>query len=175
MTSPAATAAENRRVLLGKIYLAAVVVVGLWFAPNALMRISDAHGWPSWRVPAGRTVGIALMLTAALVWAYCALTFVRRGRGTLYIVDPPKKLVTAGLYAHTRNPLYVAHVTFLLGLFVLFGHVAMLLYAVGILLLLHAFLVLWEEPDLRARFGDEYDRYRRTVPRWLLVRPRNAH
>jgi protein-S-isoprenylcysteine O-methyltransferase Ste14 len=32
---------------------------------------------------------------------------------------------------------------------------------------IHLLLVLWEEPDLRRRFGSEYDSYCQAVPRWV--------
>jgi protein-S-isoprenylcysteine O-methyltransferase Ste14 len=31
----------------------------------------------------------------------------------------------------------------------------------------HLFVVVYEEPTLRRQFGEEYDRYRATVPRWI--------
>jgi len=39
-------------------------------------------------------------------------------------------------------------------------------------LVAHLFVVLYEEPVLRRKFGESYDRYRATVPRWLARRPR---
>jgi protein-S-isoprenylcysteine O-methyltransferase Ste14 len=42
-----------------------------------------------------------------------------------------------------------------------------LLYAAAISLLAHLLVVHVEEPELRSRFGEPYDVYRRDVPRWL--------
>jgi protein-S-isoprenylcysteine O-methyltransferase Ste14 len=39
-------------------------------------------------------------------------------------------------------------------------------------LVVHAFVVLYEEPDLLRRFGDPYESYRRAVPRWVPRPPR---
>jgi protein-S-isoprenylcysteine O-methyltransferase Ste14 len=36
-----------------------------------------------------------------------------------------------------------------------------------------AFLVFYEEPQLRRRFSEDYDDYRRRVHRWVPTRPRS--
>src|SRR5204863_287902 len=48
----------------------------------------------------------------------------------------------------------------------------LLRYAAGFFLVAHLFVVLYEEPALRRTFGESYDRYRATVPRWLARRSR---
>jgi protein-S-isoprenylcysteine O-methyltransferase Ste14 len=113
------------------------------------------------------------MAGAVAVWLYCSRLFSRIGKGTPFINEPPKHLVTSGLYSHSRNPIYVAHVAFLLGWFLGSGCVALLPYTGVIIVLLHAFIVRWEEPGLRERFGEDYVRYTQTVPRWLFLRPRS--
>src|SRR2546426_10590893 len=45
------------------------------------------------------------------------------------------------------------------------------LYAAGFAVVTHLFVVLYEEPTLRRTFGESYDRYRATVPRWIPRRP----
>jgi protein-S-isoprenylcysteine O-methyltransferase Ste14 len=58
-------------------------------------------------------------------------------------------------------------VSLLLGQALLFGSVAVLLYALIVALAFHTFVVLYEEPTLRRQFGDAYEAYCREVPRWL--------
>jgi protein-S-isoprenylcysteine O-methyltransferase Ste14 len=41
---------------------------------------------------------------------------------------------------------------------------------VCVLVIVHLFVVFYEEPTLHKQFGEEYDRYRASVPRWI---PRN--
>ena len=64
----------------------------------------------------------------------------------------------------------MADVAVWLGIFLFFGHAALLLYAVAGALVLEGVIVLWEEPDLRRRFGGEYEAYVAAVPRWLPLR-----
>ncbi len=78
------------------------------------------------------------------------------------------RLVTAGLYAHTRNPLYVANVILVVALALVFD--SRRAYAVPPLVALALLaVVLLEEEFLAAKFGDEYGAYcarvRRFVPR----------
>jgi protein-S-isoprenylcysteine O-methyltransferase Ste14 len=109
-------------------------------------------------------IGIALGL-AALVW--CVYDFAARGRGTPAPIDPPKELVVQGLYRHVRNPMYVAMLTVLLGEAVLFRSTTLLLYAAYFFLMFSAFIRFYEEPHLRKTFGDAYERYCESVPRWV--------
>lgn len=159
---------------LGKV--AAILLLGLvlMLGPAGMIQLNQAWAWPRWQIPAGRVIGGGLMVGAVAVWLYCSSLFSRIGRGTPFITDPPRRLVTVGLYRYSRNPIYVAHVAFLCGWFLTFGHLTLLLYAAVWSVVIHAVIVRWEEPELRARFGEDFVHYARRVPRWLLIRPRSA-
>ena len=103
--------------------------------------------------------GVVIALTGILLF------------GGVFILLP----ALAGLFAYSRNPIYVGYVAFLVGVFLLFGHVALLVYAALVAVVIHILIVNWEEPDLRRRFGREYDSYVQGVPRWLgLPRSRRS-
>jgi len=114
-----------------------------------------------------RWIGLPLVVlgVAGLLW--CIADFARRGKGTLAPVDPPKFVVRSGLYRITRNPMYVAVVTTLLGEALLFDSVPIALWAATVAVTVHLFVVLYEEPTLHDQFGEPYDAYRAAVPRWL--------
>ncbi|MBK8959340.1 MAG: isoprenylcysteine carboxylmethyltransferase family protein [Proteobacteria bacterium] len=78
------------------------------------------------------------------------------------------KLVTGGMFAHCRNPLYVGNLLILAGLFVIHNHP--LVYLLGGLFYLGAYhaIVAAEEDYLRNKFGAEFDAYCRDVPRWTV-------
>jgi protein-S-isoprenylcysteine O-methyltransferase Ste14 len=83
-----------------------------------------------------------------------------------------KELVTSGPFAIVRNPLYVANFGVAYGLVVL-SKVGWLQWAFPPLFAVqYAAIVAWEERILAAAFGDAYERYRRTVRRWVPSRPR---
>lgn len=78
----------------------------------------------------------------------------------------PDKLLSDGPYALTRNPMYLGHLGFLAGL----ALVTRSPVALGAFLWQRRRLaarVALDEARLAERFGDEYRRYARSVPRWL--------
>ena len=95
---------------------------------------------------------IALLGAGMVVWVSYA--FVTRGNGTPVPIDPPRLFVAEGLFRYVRNPMYVGALLVLIGEALLFRSIWILVYAAGLWMLLHTFLVLLEEPQLRRRFGE---------------------
>ena len=89
------------------------------------------------------------------------------GQGTLAPWAPPKHLVTVGLYRVSRNPMYLAVLTILIGWAVAFGSVGLGIYAVIVAIAVHLRVVSYEERWLARTFPDEWVAYRARVPRWL--------
>jgi protein-S-isoprenylcysteine O-methyltransferase Ste14 len=81
-------------------------------------------------------------------------------------------LFTVGPYRWVRNPIYIAALLIVSGEAWLFLSPAVLLYAAGLAAAFHLFVIAYEEPHLRARFGEPYDAYRHTVSRWIPHPPR---
>jgi protein-S-isoprenylcysteine O-methyltransferase Ste14 len=63
--------------------------------------------------------------------------------------------------------MYVGVLLFLLGEALFFGSWAFLLYTFGWLAVVHVNVILYEEPNLRRKFGGSYDHYRSAVRRWI--------
>jgi protein-S-isoprenylcysteine O-methyltransferase Ste14 len=76
-------------------------------------------------------------------------------------------LVVHGLYRHVRNPMYLSVTAIVLGEAVLSGSAGLLVYWAVWFAAANLFVVFYEEPNLRRRFGVEYDRYTKAVGRWL--------
>jgi protein-S-isoprenylcysteine O-methyltransferase Ste14 len=93
--------------------------------------------------------------------------FALQGLGTPAPVFPTRHLVVAGLYRYVRNPMYIAVVMSILGQALIFGNTGLLEYGGIVWLLFHLFVLLYEEPALRATFGAEYDSFCAEVPRWI--------
>ncbi len=75
---------------------------------------------------------------------------------------------STGVHGWSRNPLQLGVVLILFGECLAFESIALLVYAALCWTGLTLYLVLVEEPALRRTLGDEYLRYCRQVPRWLL-------
>ncbi len=109
-------------------------------------------------------LGLLGLGAAGLLW--CFWDFAAHGKGTPAPIDAPRKLVVRGLYRLVRNPMYVSVLLILLGEVLRFEAPRLLGYAAILWLALHLFVVLYEEPNLRRRFGEDYEAYRKRVPRW---------
>ncbi len=90
----------------------------------------------------------------------------RLGGGGPGLANPPERLVTTGIYAYTRNPMYLGLLIFLAGLAVLLHS-----YIAALLALAH---VPWfhrrvrrDEARLRELFGEKFAEYTENVRRWV--------
>ena len=108
--------------------------------------------------------GVAVLLLAFA-------RFVVEGVGTPAPVAPTERLVVGGLYRYVRNPMYLAVAATIVGQALVLGQLALLLYAGAFLGVVAAFVRGYEEPTLTRRYGEQYARYRRTVPGWWPRRP----
>jgi protein-S-isoprenylcysteine O-methyltransferase Ste14 len=81
-------------------------------------------------------------------------------------VDHPDRLVTTGIFAVSRNPIYVGFAFVLLGQFLVFPNWVLLLYLMAGIWLFHR-QVLREEEFLRKHYGQEYVEYSKRVTRYL--------
>ena len=112
-------------------------------------------------------LAIPLWASGAAVIIACFWEFLARGQGTPAPIDPPRRLVVSGMYRYVRNPIYVGLLLALGGHLLWFGTAALLYYLIGAFVVAHTFVILYEEPTLKRRFGAAYEEYLRTVPRWI--------
>jgi protein-S-isoprenylcysteine O-methyltransferase Ste14 len=124
--------------------------------------------------PVLRVLGLLPLSAGVTVYLWCAWDFAASGRGTPAPYDPPRLLVTRGLYAFVRNPIYVGVVSILVGEALRFDSIPLLGYGALLLVLFHLRVLLYEEPRLRRTFGASYDEYCQSVPRWLPRVTRHA-
>jgi len=114
-----------------------------------------------------RTAGLLLILAGVAIYVWAATAFVLEGKGTPSPTAPPTQFVAVGPYRYVRNPIYIGELIVVAGLAAILGSALVLIYAGGLFAVLHMFIVTYEEPGLRRRFGSAYDGYVREVDRWL--------
>ena len=78
------------------------------------------------------------------------------------------KIIKTGIFAYTRNPIYLSFIIFLLSMFFVFENVMYFLSAVAMAVWLHNYVIKEEEKFLIEKFPDEFDRYMATVKRWIF-------
>lgn len=105
--------------------------------------------------------------TGMLTYFLCVWSFAVTGRGTPLPVDAPRTLVVTGLYRYVRNPMYLSVLSVVLGWAILTAAPVLVLYLMGLAGGFHLFVIGYEEPTLRRRFGGSYETYCAEVPRWL--------
>lgn len=154
------------RSLLFTILVPGTVVV---LIPYLILSGREVDVGPPW-TPV-QVMGLVLILGGSAILFRCIWEFMVRGRGTLAPVDPPRELVVQGLYRYVRNPMYLGVLILLLGEAAFFHSHALLQYTIAWFAVVNLVVVLYEEPSLRRRFGDAYERYSRSVHRWLPTRP----
>jgi protein-S-isoprenylcysteine O-methyltransferase Ste14 len=106
-----------------------------------------------------------------LAWGYLQYRLVGRyrvriGGGGPGMAAPPQRLVAEGPYRYMRNPMYLGHLIFMLGLALTFrSWFALLLLAIRAAWFQTR--VLADEARLESTFGAEYAAYRARVKRWI--------
>ncbi len=108
-----------------------------------------------------------LWVIGALILLWCFWDFLTKGFGTPAPIAPPKELVVSGMYKYVRNPMYVGVISMLIAYFLWFGYWSLLIYAGVVFLAFHLFIVNYEEPTLKKKFGRAYTSYVKRVPRWI--------
>jgi protein-S-isoprenylcysteine O-methyltransferase Ste14 len=148
------------------LLLPGVVAVGI---PVVLVSTTGTRA--TW---VGIVVGAALIGVGLALIVWTVSLFASEGRGTLAPWDPTSRLVVRGPYRRVRNPMISGVLFVLLGEAAALGSVAVLLWFAAVFGLNAVYIPLVEEPGLVRRFGADYERYRRHVPRWLpRLRPWN--
>ena len=153
--------------LLNALLFFAIFMVALPWAVHWLL--PEVLPLPIWVRIGG---GGALFFGGVALWIYCLDIFSRRGRGTPFPLDAPRHLVISGVYRVVRNPIMVGELAVIWGEALFFSSLAILLYAVATTLAAHLAVVYVEEPELRERFGEQYDAYCRQVSRWMPRLPK---
>ena len=112
-------------------------------------------------------LALPLWLIGGVVVVWCFWDFLTKGDGTPAPFDPPKELVVSGLYNYVRNPMYIGVLLMLIAHFLWFGYWSLLIYTGFFFLAFHLFVLNYEEPTLKKKFGRSYTNYMKRVPRWI--------
>ena len=144
------------------------------FVLPAIIIEATGVGWtrlferPTWQI----CVIMQGLAIPAIIGLSAVQEFVTRGAGTPVPYDPPRRIVTTGLYAYVRNPMQLSAVLLLC----LLGLALQNVWLAGAGIMAHIYsvgLAGWDEDDdLNKRFGSAWTTYRRGVRAWWpRVRP----
>lgn len=131
-----------------------------WFMPAYVLTVL---------IPREVRIGVGLLIVAggfALGFSGRG-SFVRSGTN-VNPFKPSSVLVTTGIFARVRNPMYVGLALVVAGIGIAFASDWTLVMLVVAALVTHFGVVTREERYLEAKFGDAYRNYMRSVPRYGL-------
>lgn len=114
-----------------------------------------------------RPFGLILIIVALMLSTTAMLQFARAKTQIMPNSPVNNSLVTNGLYAVTRNPMYLAMTLFCLGGALWFGRPVMLLAPVLMFSVANWVFIPFEETKMRRQFGETFDAYCKRVRRWI--------
>jgi protein-S-isoprenylcysteine O-methyltransferase Ste14 len=107
-----------------------------------------------------------LMIWGYLQYRLCGRYRIRVGGGGPGLETPPDRLVSTGPYSLTRNPMYLGHIIFLIGLTLTLKSWLAAMITIGTAIWFHL-RVIGDEKKLIPRLGQPYVNYLATVKRWI--------
>jgi protein-S-isoprenylcysteine O-methyltransferase Ste14 len=128
-----------------------------WWMPLAVI---DGVG-RGWRIGAGAIAIVA----GAIITISGRIALVRLGTN-VNPSQPTTALATRGIFALTRNPLYVGILPVMCGIALVFALDWLVLLVVPSYFVLHFCVIRREEQYLERKFGEDYRRYKARVPRY---------
>lgn len=135
------------------------VMVGLAWAQVAVTG-------PVFKGVALSVLGGALVLAGLVLTGLAAREF-RRAETTILPHAWPTEIITTGVFAYTRNPIYLADALIVLGVGLLLGAWSVVILVPVFVRLMTRRFIVPEEAKLAARFRDAFEAYRASVPRWI--------
>ncbi|HEX6176774.1 MAG TPA: isoprenylcysteine carboxylmethyltransferase family protein [Thermoanaerobaculia bacterium] len=123
-----------------------------------------ALGLPSFEIAlaaGGMIVLVALTVASAGIYQ------MKKHRTPVEPGQQPTALVTSGVFARSRNPLYLSLLLVLVAIAVMANALWILVAAALFGLTIDRVVIAWEERVLDRTFPDEYRDYKRRVRRWI--------
>ena len=115
----------------------------------------------------GSLSGILFLAIGLITLLWCVRDFYVSGKGTLAPWDPPKNLVTVGLYRFVRNPMYIGVILMLLGWAIFTAAPIVAGFALFMATAFYFRVKMHEEPWAESTFESAWLEYKNNVPRWL--------
>jgi len=107
-------------------------------------------------------------LIVSLVFFFSGFNLFKSYKENPVPTSDTNRLIKTGVFAYTRNPIYLALVLFQFSMFLVFENVMYILSSLGLFIWLNNYVIKGEEDYLKNKFGDEFDRYCGAVRRWLI-------
>lgn len=151
-----------------------VWAIVLFLVPSFIIQIESKVGIAQIHFPGQKLFASFLFVLNSAGGIWSAMVMASLGQGTPLPMDSARKLVVSGPYAFVRNPMAITGIGQGLSVALFLGSPLVFLYAFLGAVIWQFIIRPLEEADLQARFGVDFDLYRRDVccwiPRWRRTR-----
>lgn len=153
----------DRKKVIGIFFLSLLVMLALeiflvWIFSQVDALPSLELGWVN------GMVGLPAVILGALLAIWSVRIQYTEGKGTPYPKAATSKLVTTGPYAFSRNPMTLGALFFYLGIAIWAKSPVVITIVLLVFIGLLRYIYIHETKELVARFGEEYQEYRRKTP-----------
>ena len=107
-------------------------------------------------------------LIVSLIFFYSGFNLFKSYKENPNPISDTNLLIKTGIFAYTRNPIYLAFVLFDFSMFLVFENVMYLLSSLGLFIWINNYVIKAEEDYLKNKFGDEFVLYCGAVKKWLI-------
>ena len=126
------------------------------------------HFWPigigsSWGL---KYVGVGIVILGVCIVILTSRSF-KRAETNIEPWKPTTRIISTGVFAYSRNPVYVAFCLVPIGIGIFLSSLWILISFIPSSFLVYCTAIRKEEAYLEKRFGEEYLRYKNQVRRWL--------
>ena len=82
----------------------------------------------------------------------------------LFQLNPPDKLITTGIYAKSRNPMFFGYTVILIGIGISLSSISILVIFIPTFIIFDFIWIKLEEKNIRKKFGNEFTNYQKSTP-----------
>ena len=112
-------------------------------------------------------LGLCLIIVSPILFFSSRNAFYAHNENLLPQTDTDT-IIKTGIYAYSRNPIYLSFVLFHLGMFLTFENTMYFLSSIGLFFWLNNYVIKEEEDFLKDKFNEDYTRYCKSVKKWIF-------
>jgi len=112
-------------------------------------------------------LGLFLIIVSPIIFFSSRNAFYAHNENLLPQTDTDT-IIKTGIYAYSRNPIYLSFVLFHLGMFLTFENTMYFLSSIGLFFWLNNYVIKEEEDFLKDKFKEDFTRYCKSVKKWIF-------
>jgi len=107
-----------------------------------------------------------IICTISLIWFGITLKIFGKSFRVGIDENSNDKLIINGTFAISRNPIYVGFLTYIIGMFIIYSNILIMVFLLFFIMMIHR-QIIREETFLKKHYGNEYVEYCKKVRRYI--------